>query len=288
MNKFYLLLILFVGASIHFYAQDDLLNDLDSAYNGKEVETAAFKALTICNLQSTKTPVKGEFYFLVSHRFGDLTNGLDNFFGLDNALTKIAGIYGVNNWLSFGLSRQTYQKTYELGIKYKMANQEKEGFPVTIVGYNTIEANSALKKDALLPGLEFKHRLSYSTQLLVSRKFTEKFSAELAPMYVYKNLYKATSDQKDMFLLGAGARLKVSKRTSLNVDYAARLTLPDEYNSIYHNPLTVGVDMETGGHIFQFVLSNAQPMNDITFLTNTSGNWNGGGIFFGFNMYRVF
>lgn len=288
MNKFYLLLILFVGASIHFYAQDDLLNDLDSAYNGKEVETAAFKALTICNLQSTKTPVKGEFYFLVSHRFGDLTNGLDNFFGLDNALTKIAGIYGVNNWLSFGLSRQTYQKTYELGIKYKMANQEKEGFPVTIVGYNTIEANSALKKDALLPGLEFKHRLSYSTQLLVSRKFTEKFSAELAPMYVYKNLYKATSDQKDMFLLGAGARLKVSKRTSLNVDYAARLTLPDEYNSIYHNPLTVGVDMETGGHIFQFVLSNAQPMNDVTFLTNTSGNWNGGGIFFGFNMYRVF
>lgn len=288
MNKFYLLLILFVGASIHFYAQDDLLNDLDSAYNGKEVETAAFKALTICNLQSTKTPVKGEFYFLVSHRFGDLTNGLDNFFGLDNALTKIAGIYGVNNWLSFGLSRQTYQKTYELGIKYKMANQEKEGFPVTIVGYNTIEANSALKKDDLLPGLEFKHRLSYSTQLLVSRKFTEKFSAELAPMYVYKNLYKATSDLKDMFLLGAGARLKVSKRTSLNVDYAARLTLPDEYNSIYHNPLTVGVDMETGGHIFQFVLSNAQPMNDVTFLTNTSGNWNGGGIFFGFNMYRVF
>lgn len=288
MNKFYLLLILFVGASIHFYAQDDLLNDLDSAYNGKEVETAAFKALTICNLQSTKTPVKGEFYFLVSHRFGDLTNGLDNFFGLDNALTKIAGIYGVNNWLSFGLSRQTYQKTYELGIKYKMANQEKEGFPVTIVGYNTIEANSALKKDALLPGLEFKHRLSYSTQLFVSRKFTEKFSAELAPMYVYKNLYKAASDQKDMFLLGAGARLKVSKRTSLNIDYATRLTLPDEYNSIYHNPLTVGVDMETGGHIFQFVLSNAQPMNDVTFLTNTSGNWNGGGIFFGFNMYRVF
>ena len=93
-----------------------------------------------------------------------------NFFGFDNALTKIGGIYGVTNWLSLGASRQTYNKTYEMTAKYKLANQEENGFPVTIVGYNTMDINSALKKDASTPGLKFSNRLAYTTQILISRK----------------------------------------------------------------------------------------------------------------------
>ena len=109
-------------------AQDDLLNQLDATAPKQEnIELAAFKGVQICNMQSTKLPAKGEWYFLVSHRFGDLGEGINNFFGLDNALTKIGGIYGVANWLSLGATRQTYHKTYEVAAKYKLANQIVDG-----------------------------------------------------------------------------------------------------------------------------------------------------------------
>ena len=144
-----ILSIVLVFSSIGFAsAQDDLLNELDAgATKQVNIEIAAFKGLQICNMQSTKLPAKGEFYFLVSHRFGDLAQGMDNFFGLDNAFTKLGGIYGVSNWLAISASRHTYQKTYELAAKYKMSNQEVDGFPVTIVGYNTMDINSEIEKE---------------------------------------------------------------------------------------------------------------------------------------------
>ena len=272
----------------HVFAQDDLLNQLDTVKSkDKQKEIAAFKGLQICNMQSTKLAAKGEWYVVVSHRFGDLTHGLDNFFGLDNAYTKIGGIYGATNWLSFGFSRQTYNKTYELTTKYKLANQEIDGFPVTIVGYNTMDINTALKKDQF-PYLKFNNRLAFSTQLLISRKFSNKFSLEVAPIYVHKNLYEGGLDQKNLLLLGTGARYKIAKRLSLNLEYAARVNLPENFVSPYHNPLSLGLDIETGGHVFQLIFSNSQPMNDVAVFSNTTGNWNGGSLYFGFNMYRVF
>jgi len=269
-------------------AQDDLLNQLDTVKSDKkEIESAAFKALQICNMQSTKLPVKGEFYFLVSHRFGDLTEGINNFFGLDNALTKIGGIYGVANWLSIGVSRQTYHKTYELALKYKFANQETDGFPLTIVGYNTMDINSE-KLEQTYPDVKFNNRLAYTSQLLVSRKFSDSFSLEIAPIYIHKNLYDGVFDQKNLLLLGSGARYKLSKRLSVNVEYAARLNLPEGFSSPYHNSISTGLDIETGGHVFQMVFSNSQTMNDVAYFSSATGISGGKGIFFGFNMYRVF
>jgi hypothetical protein len=267
-------------------AQDDLMDELNATKSDKkEITSAAFKGLQVANMQSTKLPTKNEWYFLVSHRFGDLTDGLDNFFGLDNAYTKFGGIYGVTNWLSVGASRHTYGKTYELTAKYRLANQMVDGFPVTIVGYNTMDINTELDSDEY-PALKGSDRMAYSSQLLFSRKFSEIFSAELNTIYVHKNLYEQTLERKDNFLLGAGGRLKISKRVSVNLDYAARLNALE--CSVYHNPLTLGMDIDTGGHIFQMVLSNSQLMNDSAYYTNTTGVTSGKGIFFGFNMYRVF
>ena len=269
-------------------AQDDLLNQLDAQKsNEKEIAPAAFKGLQICNMQSTKLPAKGEWYIVISHRFGDVTKGLDNFFGLDNAYTKVGGIYGATNWLSFGASRQTHDKIYELTAKYKFANQMVNGFPVTIVGYNTMDINTDLKK-AANPGLKFNNRLAFTSQLIISRKFSNSFSFEVAPIYVHKNLYEYGVEQKDQYFLGAGTRCKLSKRLSLNLEYAARMDMVEGFVSPYHNPLTVGLDIETGGHVFQLVLSNSQPMNDVAVFSNTTGAWNGGSLYFGFNMYRVF
>jgi hypothetical protein len=283
-------IVLSFSAVSFITAQDDLLNQLDAgAPKQVNIELAAFKGLQICNMQSTKMAAKGEFYFLISHRFGDLTQGMNNFFGLDNAFTKIGGIYGVANWLSISASRQTYQKTYELAAKYKMSNQEVDGFPVTIVGYNTMDINSELKKDELMPGLKFSHRLAFTTQLLISRKFNDSFSLEIAPIYVHKNLYDGILDQKSSLLLGSGARYKLTKRLSLNLEYAARLNMPEGLVSNYQNPLTLGLDIETGGHVFQMVFSNSQAMNDAVVFTNAPGRWDGTKqLYFGFNMYRVF
>lgn len=283
MKNFLCFTLLFFTVSF-VSAQDDLLNQLDTEKSeAKEIETSAFKGLQICNMQSTKMTSRGEWYMLVSHRFGDLTNGFDNFFGLDDANTKIGGIYGVTNWLSLGASRHTLDKVYEVTAKYKLANQIKEGFPVTILGYNTIDINSKLEK-AVFPGLEFNNRLAFSTQLLVSRKFSDSFSFELNPIYIHKNLYEEGLEQKNELFVGTGARYKIAKRMSINLEYAARLS----NCSTFENPLTLGLDIETGGHVFQMVFSNSQAMNDVAVFSRPTGDWAGGPIYFGFNLYRVF
>ena len=267
-------------------AQDDLLKELDTDSIGKkENETSAFKGLQVCTMQSTKLASKGEWYFLVAHRFGDLTEGFDNFFGLDNALTKIGGLYGATDWLTLGFSRQTYNRIYEFTIKYKFANQEVNGFPVTIVGYNTLDINSNLSEDEF-PYLKSSNRFAFSTQLPISRKFSNAFSLELNPIYIHKNLYEPMFEKADNFLLALGGRHKVSKRISLNAEYAFRLNSKE--TSFYHNPVTIGMDVETGGHVFQLVFSNSQPMNDVSYFTSATGITEGKGIYFGFNLYRVF
>lgn len=284
-----LALVSFLFITGYASAQDDLLNQLDSVKSkDKQIEMAAFKGLQVCNMQSTKMPIKGEWYFLVSHRFGDLKEGINNFFGLDNALTRIGGIYAPTSWLSLGVSRHTYNKTYELSVKYKLANQEINGFPLTIVGYNTMEINSSKFNSEEYPNFKQTNRFAYSSQLLVSRKFSESVSFEINPIYVHKNLYEKQpgTEKKDQFLVAAGGRCKLSKRISLNLEYAYRINEPE--HDYYHNPVTAGFDIETGGHVFQLVFSNSQPMNDVAYFTNTTGKWNGGSVYFGFNMYRVF
>ena len=267
-------------------AQDDLLNQLDAEkLEVKEIETAAFKGLQICTMQSTKLASKGEWYFIVAHRFGDLTEGFDNFFGFDNANSKIGGLYGATEWLTLGFSRHPLNKNYEFTAKYKFANQEVNGFPVTIVGYNTMDINSQLSEDEF-PLLQPSNRFAFSTQLPISRKFSNAFSLELNPIYIRKNLYEPLFEKADNFLVAFGGRHKVSKRISINAEYAFRLNAKE--TSFYHNPATIGMDIETGGHVFQLVFSNSQAMNDITYFTNANGLADGKGIYFGFNLYRVF
>ncbi len=278
--------LLVLLSSVNLFGQNDLLNELEEKPSKKEPVTATFKALQICNIQSTKLAAKGELYVLISHRFGDLVNGLDNFFGLDEAQTKIGGIYGVTDGLQLGVSRHTRRKTFEMAIKYRLATQKVDGFPVTIVGYNTLDINTELKT-ATYPSLKFNNRLAYSSQLLISRKMSESLSLQLAPIYTHKNLYDDELENSNLFLLGIGGRYKLTKRLSLNLEYDLRLNATEK-SSIYQNPISAGLDIETGGHVFQLVLSNSQSLNDVSVFTNSTGKLFSNGIFFGFNMYRVF
>jgi len=276
-------------------AQNDLLSEIDTVKTDNRVESV-FKSLKIVNLESTKLAAKGDFYFIVAHRFGYVKHGFEDFFGMDDANTQIKFTYGVTNWLTAHVSRSGFQKTYEMAVKYRLMSQEKEGFPVTLVGFNSLAINTEMKKEDF-PNLKFDNRLSYVTQLLISRKFTERLSLELAPSYFHENTIRDILDannnvvtpnpqSNDQFALGMGGRYKLTKRWSVNMDYAAHLNRAK--NSVFTNPLSIGVDLETGGHVFQMHFTNARAMNEAGFLGQTTGDWGKGEISFGFNLVRVF
>ncbi len=282
------LLIVMVIPCFCFGQEDDLLKELESlSQNEDSFELPAFKALQIGNLQSTKVIDKGDLYMVVAHRFGYLKSGIDEFYGLDQANTKIQLLYGLRENLQVGVSRDSYEKTYSGTAKYRIMNQS-DRIPINISLYGSVDIDSQLKKK-VYPGLQPFDRFSYTGQLLLSRRFSEKLSLEVAPIYVRHNLQNLNYTKTltyDQFLLGVGGRQKFSKRFSFNVDYAYNFS--KDKNSLYKNPLTIGVDIETGGHVFQLLFTNSRASNDSSFLTETTGDWSKGEISFGFNIVRVF
>lgn len=269
-------------SSVLAYSQEDLLKDIDTISTTNSTSPPAFKALQIVTGQSTKLTAKNEWYVVIAHRFGDVSEGFKNFFGLDDASTKLGVIYGVTDGISLSLSRETNMKTFELGAKYRLLKQNDD-VPVDLVGYNVMALNTDLDTEAY-PHLKFGDRLSYLTQALISRRFNENFSLQLTPSYVHKNLYEPIIENNNQFLTGLGGRYKISKRISINAEYFVNF----DSHSFYKNPLSLGMDIETGGHVFQLLFSNSQLNSDIGYLTNATGKWDKGQIFFGFNLYRVF
>ena len=279
------------------FSQEELLNDLESQAVEDKTVIAAFKGLKVVNFESTKLADKNDFYFVVAHRFGSVKNGFDDFFGLDNAVTQLKFIYGFTDWLNIGVARSSFQKKYGMHAKYRLMPQEKDGFPVTLVGYNLVTINTSLEKDQY-PNLEFVDKLTYTSQLLISKKFNESLSVLLAPTFIHENLATRSRDvledgttlnydeKPNQFALGLGGRYKISKRVSINADYGVHLNRNKDSN--FRNPLSVGVDIETGGHVFQMHFTNAQAMFEEGFIVQGQGDWADGDFFFGFNISRVF
>ena len=294
MNKITLIFLLF---PIFMFAQDDLLNDLESDVVQDNTVIATFKGLKIVNFESTKLASSKDLFLVIAHRFGSVKYGFDDFFGLDNAVTQIKFIYGVNEWLNIGVARSSYTKKYGVHAKYRLLQQRKDGFLVSVVGYNLITANTSLEVDQF-PNIEFSDRLTYTSQILIARKFSESFSFLIAPTYIHENLATRSREVMDdgttinydeghnQYAVGFGGRYKLSKRWSLNVDYG--LHLNRNKNSNFRNPFSVGFDLETGGHVFQMHFTNAQAMFEEGYIVNAQGDWSTGDIFFGFNLSRVF
>ena len=275
-------------------AQDDLLSEIDQEVS-KEV-SSAFKSMKIINLESTKLAAKGDFYFVVAHRFDYLNNGFEDFFGLDNANTQLKFLYGISERFTVHIARSGFQKTVDGGLKYLLINQKNDGFPFAVVGFSSIAINTELDKE-IFPLLKFENRLSYTHQLLISRKFSNKLSLQVAPTYFHENTLSDFLDANNQvvspnpqdnsqFAMGLGGRYKLTNRWSINADYVAHLNRAS--GSIYRNPLSIGVDLETGGHVFQMHFTNARAMHEAGFLGQTTGQWGEGEIAFGFNLVRVF
>lgn len=286
--KPYFSVVIFLFLSISICAQDDLLDELDAlTEEEKKYELPAFKAMKIGNLQSTKIAEKGDLYLYVSHRFGTLQNGIKTFFGLDQANTKIQLVKGLWEGIQLSIGRESLGETYSTSIKARLAKQSETN-AFNYVFYGTANINTQIGEDRL-PDIEFGDRMSYATQLLISRRFSDDFSFLVAPSYVRQNLQDLNitgGRTHNQFVMGLGGRYKLSQRMSINMDYAYNFNR--DRNSLFNDPLTIGVDIETGGHVFQLLFSNAQSTNEPGFLSNAEGNWGDGDIFFGFNIVRVF
>tara|TARA_R110000850_G_scaffold213392_2_gene339390 strand:+ start:539 stop:1384 length:846 start_codon:yes stop_codon:yes gene_type:complete len=263
--------------------QEDLLEGLEPEMDQEVIAT--WKSLKVVNFETTKLVAPKEFQLIISHRFGSVENGIDDLFGMDNAVTRFQFAYGLTEWMHVEASRTGFNKTYQLATKFKLKKQIEEGFPFSIALFTAMDANTELDK-SIFPKLEFIDRLGYTAQFIVARKISKRLSAQLSPTLFHQNFVTFDPQDNTQYAMGLGARYKLTNRWSLNADYGYHLNRAD--GSPFVNPLSIGVDLETGGHVFQMHFTNAQPMLTNGFLSQATGDWTKGRFYFGFNLVRVF
>ena len=261
---------------------------LDSPVKKRAYVTATFKSSRVINGQSVENQAPGVLDFIILHRFGTINQGARNFFGLDNANTRLGFEYGVTRWLTAGIGRSTYEKEYDGLLRAKILRQTSDNhMPITLSYAGTLMVRSdEISSPDSTTEYFFTNRMSYCNQLLIARKFGERLSLQLSPSHVHYNLVRDAQDANDVFAVGIGGRLKLTHRFALTAEYF--YTLPGANLHGYYNSASIGVDIETGGHVFQLQFSNSTGMSERTFIGQTTDGWSDGGIHFGFNIHRVF
>jgi hypothetical protein len=289
MKKIFLISTVFLAIfrfSLPAQDLDKLLGNID-VDNTPDYAYGTFKGTTIINGQSVEVPGRKDLHFLISHRFGAVNTGIYNFFGLDQATTRLGLEYGIADILSVSIGRSTYEKTYDAGIKVKVLRQQTgiKNIPLTMSVFCAGFVETTKWEDPERDNL-FSSRLSFSTQLLIARKFNKHLSLQISPSYVHINLVPTAADQNNIYSVGFGGRYKLTPKFSINSEYY--YLLPGETADDYANSLSFGVDIETGGHVFQLHFTNSQLMYTPGFIARTEGKWEEGDIFIGFNIFRVF
>jgi hypothetical protein len=298
--------VLFLSA-IRGYGQVELENALTTTSNTHEKVTATFKSTRLINGHTNETIHKNELDFKVDHRFGDIAGnngGLRQFFGLDNSTdVRIGFDYGISDRLTVGLARSkgatTVQQLYEGSLKYRLLEQTTDDHipvAITLFGSSTIAAVKANTDDPTSATAyeNFGDRLNYVAQMIIARKFNSNFSFSLTPTYVHRD-FTVFRDQNDLFAIGAGGRAKISKRMAIVVDYflpfrnaGDQAYLEEITARKFYNPLGVGLEIETGGHIFHLNFTNATAIQEIQYIPETTSSWLKGQYRWGFSISRRF
>lgn len=285
MRRILFLLSLSAICVLQATAQDDLLDLLDAEQEEPDTYVAAtFKGQRLINGHTVQTRKKGELEFVISHRFGRLNSGISELFGLDGANIRFSFEYGLSDRFTAGLGRNSFQKVYDGFLKYQfMKQQSGSGNPVTMTWFSNIAVrtvdNPVFNEDNVTS------KLSYTNQLLIARKMTDELSLQVIPTYVHRN--KVLENQEnDILALGLGGRYKLNKRVSLNAEYFYRLT--DELNDNFKDSMGIGIEIETGGHVFHINFTNSRSLTERAFITETDGDFFDGDIHFGFNISRTF
>jgi hypothetical protein len=286
-----LLLTLALSIPFRLLAQDpDLLDMLDKEDKAKPVTDyamATFKTTRLINAHSIEQLAAGVLDVKISHRFGTLNSGFYELFGLDNASIRIGADYGITNWLMIGLGRSSFEKQYDGFMKIRLLRQAKgaKSMPLSVSGFAGMYYNTLKWADTSRENY-YTSRINYVFQLIAARKFSEGFSLQLSPTLVHYNIVPKASDKNDLLSVGIGARQKITKRVSINVEYYYQV--PGYKLEGSENALSLGFDIETGGHVFQLIFTNSTGIAENQYITKTNGRWQDGDIHFGFNIARVF
>ena len=264
-----------------------LLILLGSTVYGQNEIGKSFYDTRIVNGHSTQMNNEGMMKFIISHRFGRINSGAYELFGLDQSTIRVGMDYGIKEWLSVGIGRSTNEKTVDGFLKFRLIQQKsgKSSIPISVVGFSNLAINGLRWQDTTRVNY-FTSRMFYSFQLLISRKFSDRVSAQLMPSLVHRNLIPTSDVNHDVFAIGAAFRYKILKRLTMNAEYY--FVLPDQISLDRTNSLALGFEIETKGHVFQLHFGNSRGMTEKFFISETSGDWLEGDIHFGFNISRDF
>ncbi len=294
MEKFFLIITASFFITFFSFAQDstDISKMLEDELKANDVNktfytTATFKTTRLIDGHSIENTAPGVLDVKISHRFGTIggnAGGAYNFFGLDNATMRLGFDYGLTNTFMIGIGRSTSLKTFDAFFKWKILRQStgRHKMPVTLSYVPTIGLIT-FKDPAIYKS--FSSRINFTHQLLIGRKFTEGLSVQVMPTVVHRNA-PVDNGPNDVFAVGIGGRQKLSKRTSFNAEYYYQIPKYRVPGST--NVLSLGFDIETGGHVFQLHVTNSSSMTESNFITGNKGSWGKGDILFGFNISRVF
>lgn len=286
--------------SFSLAAQDDLMGMLEEETNQENVSEkiyASFKGIRLINANTIETTKKKTLEFRITHRFGNMnigeSQGNHTFWGMDNASNiRFSLDYGITDKLSIGIGRSKINEHIDGNLKFRFLEQKKNGTPLSIAYFT----NVALTPVATIFEGKFINRLSYTHQLILASKLTSFMSLEILPTYVHRNFVDATilhptnssTDENGLFALGFAGRFKVTKRMALVLDYFLPFSTFRDNSTNYYDILGIGVEIETGGHVFHINLTNSSGIIENDFITSTTSSWGKGEYKLGFNISRVF
>ncbi|MDB4089562.1 DUF5777 family beta-barrel protein [Flavobacteriales bacterium] len=257
-----------------------------------------FNSSRVINSHSTEMLEKKNLDFRIGHRFGDIagaSGGASSLFGIDNSADISIGLeYGITNNLNIGVTRMKgaghYKQLYEGFLKYKILSQSNKS-PVSLVGlvkYNVTSMKASTDSSSPTSFPDYIARTSGSYQLIVARKFSERFSMQIVPTFVHRN-YVGYNDQNSTLAIGAGARFQISKLIGIIGEYhyvAFKEGVQDDLGLT--NPIALGVEFDTGGHIFQLNFTNSRGFGEAQYIPSTSSSIADGEFRFGFTIARIF
>lgn len=293
MKKVLLLFFTVILSSVAAICQqtDSLMRTL-SGDSIADATIAAFKSSRLILSQTTTMTRGGDLDFKVVHRFGDIAGsegGSETFWGLDNSSDIYLNLeYGLTDRFNIALGRSKFEQLIDLQLKYAVFQQAQGKSPVAVAllakaGFTPYEVATDVFDD-------FGNRFSYLGQAIISRKFTPNFSLQTAPTLLFRNVVAPGGDEETLFALGAAARYKFTKRFGIVADYYHVFSdyRDDNPNVDYSSPLGVGLEIETGGHVFTLTLVNSRAIVENNFIPNTTSSWGEGQYRFGFTISRMF
>lgn len=292
MKRIFLFAILMVCSRLFSQDVDSIMENISEEKDFRTIAT--FKSPRLVLLQTNETQKAQNLAFWVGHRFGDIGGefgGSHTLYGLDVATDLYLGFdYGITDELTLGIGRSKFNESYNALIKYRLLWQD-EAMPVSV----TLFEQSSWITRKPFSNNEFENegdRLSHFFQAIIARKFSPGISLMLAPGYLIRPeaQLQDSQDTDNLFALGIGGRFKILKRISIITDYTFvnGLSRPHDLQTNYYNPFGVGLEIETGGHVFALNFQNSQAIIANNFIPNTTKSWSDGGVRFGFMISRNF